>query len=63
MHVRYGREANAASSLFSTIPLVSAFFVGASWLLNQSHDDLGLWGSRHGAFTSDAVSGMDSPKA
>ena len=44
MHVRYGREANAASSLFSTIPLVSAFFVGATWLLNQSHDDLGLWG-------------------
>ena len=39
-----GRAANAASSLCSTILLVSAFFVGAAWLLNKSHDDFGLWG-------------------
>lgn len=43
VHVRHGREPNAASSLFPTIPLVPAFYVGVTWLLNQWHDDLGVW--------------------
>ena len=43
VHVRHGREPNAASSLFPTIPFVPAFFVGVTWLFNQWHDNLGFW--------------------
>lgn len=43
VHVRHGREPNAASSLFPTIPLAPAFFVGVTWLFNQWHDNLGFW--------------------
>lgn len=42
VHVQHGRELNAASSLFATIPLAPAFFVGVTWLFSQWHDNLGF---------------------